>query len=94
MTIWFVLLGIAVLAIALLVVPLWRRSGDGPSRAAFDAQVYRDQLAELQQTTKELDEIRERLVPRRLGAGVVFLRTTFSRKTSTWPPATKKARSR
>lgn len=56
--IWIVLLGIAVAAIALLLVPLWRRSESAQSRAAFDAQIYRDQLAEI-----ELDAERERITP-------------------------------
>ena len=58
MVIWFVLLGIAVAAIALMVIPLWRRTDGGQPRAAFDAQVYRDQLTEL-----ELDAERGRIAP-------------------------------
>ena len=56
--IWFVLLGIAAAAIALMIIPLWRRTyGDQP-RAAFDAKIYRDQLTEL-----ELDAERSRITP-------------------------------
>lgn len=56
--IWFVLLGIAAAAISLMIIPLWRRTyGDQP-RAAFDAQIYRDQLTEL-----ELDAERSRITP-------------------------------
>ena len=56
--IWFVLLGIAAAAIALLVIPLWRRTDGAQPRAAFDAQIYRDQLTEL-----ELDAERSRITP-------------------------------
>lgn len=56
--IWFFLLGIAVAAIALMVVPLWRRTGGAQPRAAFDAQIYRDQLTELEQ-----DAERQRITP-------------------------------
>jgi cytochrome c-type biogenesis protein CcmH len=58
MVIWFVLLGIAITAIALMVIPLWRRRDAVQPRAAFDAQIYRDQLNEL-----ELDAERARITP-------------------------------
>lgn len=56
--IWSVLLGIAVLAMALMVLPLWRRTEGDQPRSAFDAQVYRDQLSEV-----ELDADRGRITP-------------------------------
>ena len=58
MVIWSVLLGIAIAAIALMVIPLWRRKDPVQPRAAFDAQIYRDQLTEL-----ELDAERSRITP-------------------------------
>jgi cytochrome c-type biogenesis protein CcmH len=48
MTLWLILVGIAVLAILLLVAPLWRGSGQAQPRAEFDAQIYRDQLMEIE----------------------------------------------
>ncbi len=48
MAIWFVLLGISAFAIVLLVAPLWRRPKQNQSRNAFDAQIYRDQLEEIE----------------------------------------------
>jgi len=58
LAIWLVLLGIAIAAIALMVIPLWRTTGGAQPRAAFDARIYRDQLSEL-----ELDSERERITP-------------------------------
>ncbi|MBT5459680.1 MAG: c-type cytochrome biogenesis protein CcmI [Rhodospirillaceae bacterium] len=48
MTLWLILAGIAMVAIILLVAPLWRSPKHNPSRAAFDAQIYRDQLVEVE----------------------------------------------
>ena len=48
MTIWFILTGIALAAIILLVAPLWRSSRHTQTRADFDAQIYRDQLMEIE----------------------------------------------
>lgn len=48
MTLWFILAGIALTAIILLVAPLWRAPRHDPSRTAFDAQIYRDQLVEIE----------------------------------------------
>jgi len=47
MTVWLVLGAMAALALALLLPPVLRRRSDAASRAAYDAQVYRDQLAEI-----------------------------------------------
>ena len=47
MALWLALFAVAALAMLLLVAPLWRRGRADQSRAAFDAQVYRDQLAEI-----------------------------------------------
>jgi cytochrome c-type biogenesis protein CcmH len=48
MTLWIVLFAVAALSMILVVAPLWRRGRHDMSRAAFDAQVYRDQLAEVE----------------------------------------------
>ena len=58
MVIWFVLFGIAAGAIALMVIPLWHRTDAAQPRSAFDAQIYRDQLTEV-----ELDAERGRITP-------------------------------
>jgi len=42
----FVLL--TVIALAALLLPLWRKHSAGPARRDFDAKVYRDQLAEIE----------------------------------------------
>ncbi len=46
--IWLVLAGMTVTAIGFVLMPLIRRAEDGPGRGAFDAAVYRDQLAEIE----------------------------------------------
>lgn len=48
MALWLTLTGIAAIAILLLVAPLWRRPRPNQSRGAFDAQIYRDQLSEIE----------------------------------------------
>lgn len=48
MAVWFILAAIAALAIVLLVAPLWRSPKHNPARADFDAQIYRDQLVEIE----------------------------------------------
>ncbi len=47
MTFWVVAGALTALAVALLVLPLLRRSGESAPRAAYDLDVYRDQLAEI-----------------------------------------------
>jgi len=47
MTLWLILGAMAALALALLLPPVLRREGRAEDRAAYDAQVYRDQLAEI-----------------------------------------------
>lgn len=44
---WIVLAAMTAVALALIVAPLWRRSGTPADRAAHDVEVYRDQLEEL-----------------------------------------------
>lgn len=48
MVIWFVLIGITAAATALMFIPLWRRTHSAQPRSAFDAQIYRDQLSEVE----------------------------------------------
>jgi cytochrome c-type biogenesis protein CcmH len=48
MMLWALLSAIAVLAVALLLAPLWRSPKRSAARAEYDAQVYRDQLAEVE----------------------------------------------
>lgn len=48
MTIWLILAGIALATMILLVVPLWRSPRHAQTRADFDAQIYRDQLVEIE----------------------------------------------
>jgi cytochrome c-type biogenesis protein CcmH len=45
---WIVILLLAALAVAALVVPVLRGRRDAASRASYDREVYRDQLAELE----------------------------------------------
>jgi cytochrome c-type biogenesis protein CcmH len=52
MTLWLILAAIAAVAILLLVAPLWRRPKQNPARAAFDAQIYRDQLIEIERDSE------------------------------------------
>ena len=49
MTLWLILAGIALIAIILMVAPLWRTPRYSQSRADYDAGIYRDQLAEIEQ---------------------------------------------
>ena len=46
--IWAALALMTALAAALLLVPLLRRSGDAAPRTAYDREIYRDQLAEVE----------------------------------------------
>ena len=48
MVIWFVLIGITAAATALMFIPLWRRTHATAPREAFDAQIYGDQLIEME----------------------------------------------
>jgi cytochrome c-type biogenesis protein CcmH len=48
MTVWIAIAVIAAVALAMLLAPLLRRDTAQEGRAAFDARVYRDQLAEVQ----------------------------------------------
>jgi cytochrome c-type biogenesis protein CcmH len=48
MMLWVIFGALALATAALLVVPLLRRAGDPLARSAFDLQVYREQLVELQ----------------------------------------------
>jgi len=45
---WIVILGLAAIAAAVLIVPLLRGRNVAASRAVYDREVYRDQLAELE----------------------------------------------
>lgn len=63
MSVWIALAAMTLLAAAFVVVPLLRRSRDPVSRASFDLEVYRDQLAEI-----ERDLARGLLDPDRAGA--------------------------
>jgi cytochrome c-type biogenesis protein CcmH len=47
MILWLVLAGLIALALAFLVRPLLRRTGGQARTAAYDLEVYRDQLAEI-----------------------------------------------
>ena len=47
MIVWVALAAMTIAAVAFVVVPLMRRSRDTASRASFDLEVYRDQLAEI-----------------------------------------------
>ena len=44
---WIVFIAITVAALALILAPLWRKSTATADRSAYDAEVYRDQLEEL-----------------------------------------------
>jgi len=44
---WIVFIAITVAALALILVPLWRKSTATADRSAYDVEVYRDQLEEL-----------------------------------------------
>jgi cytochrome c-type biogenesis protein CcmH len=46
--IWIVLIGLALAATVAMFFPVWRRNHGGPSRDSFDAQIYRDQLEEVE----------------------------------------------
>ena len=46
--IWFILIAITAVATALMFIPLWRQTYSAPPREAFDAQIYRDQLTEVE----------------------------------------------
>lgn len=52
MMLWIIFVVMALVALALLVVPLLRRSTDAAPSEAPDALVYRDQLAELEQEVR------------------------------------------
>lgn len=52
MLLWIIFMVMALVALALLVVPLLRRNTDGAPSEAPDALVYRDQLAELDQEVR------------------------------------------
>ncbi len=51
MVLWLILGLITAVALAVLLHPLLRGSGELRSRAAYDAEVYRDQMAELERDT-------------------------------------------
>ena len=44
---WVIFAGMIVVALAFLLLPLWRARAVAPERAAYDLEVYRDQLAEV-----------------------------------------------
>lgn len=48
MAVWLILVAMAVTAILLLVAPLWRSPKHNLTRADFDAQIFRDQLVEIE----------------------------------------------
>ncbi len=48
MIFWVIAVGLCALAVGLLVLPLLRRPGAGAPRAAYDLNVYKDQLAEIE----------------------------------------------
>ena len=45
---WIVILVLAAIAVAVLILPLFRGKSNAASRAVYDREVYRDQLAELE----------------------------------------------
>ncbi len=47
-SLWLILFAVAAVTMLLLVAPLWRRRRVDQAREDFDAQVYRDQLAEIE----------------------------------------------
>ena len=47
MTLWIVVAAMTALALALLLAPLLRRAEGAAPRAAYDMEIYRDQLAEI-----------------------------------------------
>jgi len=44
---WIVFIAMTVAALALILVPMWRKGGATTDRSAYDVEVYRDQLEEL-----------------------------------------------
>ena len=71
MLIWIVLIAIALLAIGIMIIPLWRKTIKHQSREAFDEQIYRDQLTEL---NRDLE--RNRITPEQ----AVSARTEIARR--------------
>ncbi|MCH7794362.1 MAG: c-type cytochrome biogenesis protein CcmI [Proteobacteria bacterium] len=51
MIFWVIAGGLCALAVGLLVLPLLRRPGESAPRAAYDLNVYKDQLAEIARET-------------------------------------------
>ena len=51
MIFWVIVGGLCALAVGLLVLPLLRRPGESAPRAAYDLNVYKDQLAEIARET-------------------------------------------
>jgi cytochrome c-type biogenesis protein CcmH len=73
--IWVIIGALAMIAGAALALPMLRVRSAGPSRAAYDSQVYRDQLAELDRdvarktlTEAEAETARTEIVRRLLAA--------------------------
>lgn len=58
MTLWLILAAITLATVGLLLRPLLRGPGTAPPRAAYDLEVYRDQLAEVKR-----EEARGLIVP-------------------------------
>ena len=54
MIFWVIVGGLCALAVGLLVLPLLRRPGESAPRAAYDLNVYKDQLAEIAREMKDL----------------------------------------
>ena len=72
---WVIIGALAIVAGAALALPMLRVRSAGPSRAAYDSQVYRDQLAELDRdvardelTAAEAETARTEIVRRLLAA--------------------------
>ena len=52
MIFWAVVVGLSALAVGLLARPLLRRPGEAAPRAAYDVEVFRDQLNEIEHTAE------------------------------------------
>ena len=62
MIFWVIVGGLCALAVGLLVLPLLRRPGESAPRAAYDLNVYKDQLAEIAREIAR-GELSRRLLP-------------------------------
>ena len=53
---WLIFAGMIAVALAFLLLPLWRARAEAPQRAAYDLEVYRDQLAEVALQTMKIQD--------------------------------------